>query len=489
MQFETQCPLYVDLDGTLVVTDTLHESLVLMVRAQPWLLFVAWVWLFQGKAYFKRQVAKRCRPDAETLPYHLAFMGWLREQRAQGRRLVLATAADEAIAQAVFVHTGLFDSVVASNTGGQVSDNRAGALKLQALQAHALTHYGSKQLAYAGNSKSDLAVWAGVQEAIAVNTPTAVLQQLQRIHPKAQVFARTATGLATWRKALRLQQWAKNALLFIPAVAAHQWSPQVWANLGWAFLAFGLCASATYLLNDLLDIPNDRRHTSKRKRPLASGALQVATAVPALLGLLALAFVVATQLSWAFVAVLACYAITTVAYSFSLKRQAVLDVLVLAALYTLRLIAGAVAANVHPSNWLLAISMFLFLSLALVKRCAELEEVVHLDDTEVSRGRGYHQNDLPGLRSMGIGSGFLTVLVLALYIDSQNGQVQYPQVGWLWGVTPLMLWWLMRIWLKTGRRELQGEDPLQFALHDRFSWWILGGMAGLVFMATRHWGL
>jgi 4-hydroxybenzoate polyprenyltransferase len=334
-----------------------------------------------------------------------------------------------------------------------------------------------------------LAVWSGAQEAIAVNAPAHVLGQLRRTHPSAQVFDGPTRDWRTWRKALRLQQWAKNALLLIPAVAAHEWSPPVWVALGWAFVAFGLCASATYLLNDLLDIPNDRKHKTKRHRPLACGALSVASALPALGALLILAFVLATSLSWGFAAVLGCYAITTVAYSFNLKRQAVLDVLVLASLYTMRLIAGAVVANVHPSNWLLAISMFLFLSLALVKRCAELEEVIHLDDTQTARGRGYHQNDLPGLRAMGIGSGFLTVLVLALYIDSQNGQAQYPQVTWLWGVTPLMLWWIMRIWLKTGRRELQGEDPLQFALHDRFSWWTLAGMAGLVFMATRHWGL
>ncbi len=489
MHFEKQRPLYVDLDGTLVVTDTLHESLVLMVRAQPWLLLLAWVWLFKGKAYFKREVAKRCQPDAETLPYHTALMDWLREQHALGRPLVLATAADEAVAQAVFAHTGLFDDLIASNPGGHLGDNRAGALKLQALQAHAHSHYGGTGLAYAGNSASDLTVWAGAQEAIAVNASAHVLQQLQRTHPNARVFAGPDTGWRVWRKALRLQQWAKNALLLIPAVAAHEWSPNVWAALGWAFVAFGLCASATYLLNDLLDIPNDRRHKTKRNRPLASGALPVATALPVLVVLLALAFALAASLSWGFAAVLGCYAVTTVAYSFSLKRQAVLDVLVLASLYTLRLIAGAVVANVQPSNWLLAISMFLFLSLALVKRCAELEEVIHLDDTETARGRGYHQNDLPSLRAMGIGSGFLTVLVLALYIDSQNGQAQYPQVTWLWGVTPLMLWWIMRIWLKTGRRELQGEDPLQFALHDRFSWWTLAGMAGLVFMATRNWGL
>ncbi|MEN9384148.1 MAG: hypothetical protein RL323_1291 [Pseudomonadota bacterium] len=481
-------PLYVDLDGTLCVTDTLHESLVLMVRTQPWLLLLAFFWLFKGKAYFKREVAKRCMPEAGTLPYHPEFMAWLQAQQTGGRPLILATAADEAIAQSVFRHVGLFDALIASNTGEQAGENRVGALKLQALQAHVQARYGTPDFAYAGNSTSDLAVWACAQEAIAVNTPAQVLRQLQNTHPNALVFEGPATGWRTWRKALRLQQWAKNILLFIPAVAAHQWAPHVWSALGLAFLAFGLCASATYLLNDLFDIPNDRKHKTKRHRPLASGSLSVAAAVPMLGTLLLVAFALAASYSWALMAVLACYTATTVAYSFKFKRTAVLDVLLLASLYTMRLIAGAVTANVQPSNWLLAISMFLFLSLALVKRCSELEEVIHLDDTETARGRGYHQDDLPSLRSMGIGSGFLAVLVLALYIDSQNGQAQYPQVGWLWGVAPIMLWWVMRIWLKTGRRELQGEDPLQFALHDRFSWWTLAAMAVLAFMATRRWG-
>lgn len=477
-------PLYVDMDGTLVRGDTLHESVLLLLRRQPLSLFLMFWWLLGGRAAFKRRVAEQVCPDAALLNYHQPLLGWLRLQRAAGHPLVLATAADGRIAQAVADHLGLFSAVLASNSGEE-GINLSRRHKSEAIARHARAN-GHAAFAYAGNSADDLDVWRDAHSAVVVDAPGRVLSALLRQHPAAVVFPAQGAGWRVWLKAIRITQWVKNVLLFVPVAAAHLWLWPAWLHVLGAFVAFGLCASATYLINDLLDLPNDRRHAHKRHRPLAAGRISVRAAVGAMAVMLPTAFALAWAVAPGFALMLGVYTAITLAYSLHWKRIALLDVLVLSTLYTLRLVAGAAAAGVALSNWLLAISLFLFLGLALVKRCAELEEV--LLDTEVNeaRGRGYHQDDLPGLRAMGVASGFLTVLVLALYIDSENSRLLYPHPEWLWGMAPLLLWWIMRLWLKTGRRELHGEDPLQFALHDRFSWWLFAAMGGLAALAT--WG-
>jgi 4-hydroxybenzoate polyprenyltransferase len=326
-------------------------------------------------------------------------------------------------------------------------------------------------------------VWQGSAQAVAVNTPAPVLRQLRQQHPEAKVFERQPLRLRTVLRAIRLKQWAKNALLFIPLLAAHATAAEAWGAVALGFVAFGLCASATYLFNDLLDLPSDRVHRIKRLRPLAAGTLSIPAAVGLSAAMLVLAFALALAVSPGFAAMLLLYTAITLAYSMHLKRLPLVDVLVLAALYTLRIGAGAVAAQVMPSNWLLAISVFLFLSLALVKRCAELEEIGAEENAKLAPGRGYQPRDLPTLRGMGISSGFLSVMVLTLYIDSQNGRQLYADPEWLWAAAPVLLLWIMRIWLKTGRRELQGEDPLQFALRDYFSWLTVAMLIGVGFLA------
>ena len=476
---DAPCPLYVDLDGTLTPTDTLYESALLLVRRHPLNLLRLLAWLPLGKAAFKRRLADAVRPDPATLPYHEPFVRHLMTEREQGRSLVLASAADARIVREVSDHLGLFDDVLGTEADGP---NLSRAHKREAIAAHARAH-GHERWAYAGNSRDDLAVWAGASEAVAVNAPPSVVASLQREHPQAQVFEQTPPSLKTVLRAIRLKQWSKNALLFVPLLAAHSLDPALWAVVLMAFVAFGLCASATYLVNDLLDLPSDRVHRIKRHRPLAAGRLGIATAVVLGLVMLVASFVLAASVSAGFTALLLLYTATTLAYSVWLKRLALIDVLVLSGLYTLRIGAGAVATGVDLSNWLLAISIFLFLSLALVKRCAELEELV--DDSRVlAPGRGYQGSDLPSLRAMGLSAGFLAVLVLALYIDSQNSRALYAHPDWLWAAAPVLLLWLMRIWLKTGRRELHGEDPLQFALRDRFSWLTLLAIGLIGWLAT-----
>ncbi len=480
------CPLYVDLDGTLTPADTLYESVMLFIRRNPLNLLRLLCWLALGKARFKQRLADAVRPDPARLPYHEGLLQFLRGERARGRVLVLASAADRRIVAEVAAHLGLFQDTLGTggsgNGDGRGPTNLSRERKRAAIEAHARAA-GHAQWAYAGNSRDDLPVWAASAQAVAVNAPAGVLAGLRRTHPQARVFERPPASLRTWLRAIRLKQWSKNALLFVPLLAAHSLDPQRWILVVVAFVAFGLCASATYLFNDLLDLPSDRVHRLKRQRPLASGAIAIPAAVLLGTAMLAAAYALAFAVSAGFAGMLAGYTATTLVYTVWLKRMALIDVLVLSGLYTLRIGSGAVAAGVALSNWLLAISIFLFLSLALVKRCAELEELEDADSA-LAPGRGYRARDLPTLRAMGLASGFLAVMVLTLYIDSQNSLALYREPDWLWAAAPVLLLWIMRIWLKTGRRELRGEDPLQFALRDPFSWLTLLAMGGIGLAAT-----
>lgn len=476
---QDDCPLYVDLDGSLTPSDTLHESAMLLLREHPMNLLRMLGWLPRGKAGFKRALADAVQPDPARLPWREDFVQFLRDEHARGRTLVLASAADERIGQRVADHLGVFNAVLGTSDGER---NLSRTNKREAIAAHARA-LGHERWAYAGNSADDLAVWEGASQAIAVNTPPAVLQRLQQRQPVAHTFKHRPASLKTLLRAIRLKQWSKNGLIFLPLLAAHSLDPALWLQVLVAFVAFGLCASATYLFNDLLDLPNDRAHRIKRLRPLAAGTVTIAQAVALGAAMIVAAFALALWVGWPFTSVLAIYTALTLAYSMRWKRIALFDVLLLAALYTLRIGAGAVAAAVDPSNWLLAISVFLFLSLALVKRCAELEEAVDAHQAPAP-GRGYQPRDLPSLRSMGMSSGFMAVLVLALYIDSPNSRALYAQPDVLWAASPVLLLWIMRIWLKTGRRELHGEDPLAFALKDPFSWVTLAVIAAIGVLAT-----
>ena len=470
--------LYVDLDGTLTPSDTLLESALLLLRQHPLNLFRLLAWLLLGRAGLKHKIADAVRPEPDRLPYHDGLLALLQARRAQGDTLVLASAADARIVESVAQHTGLF----AGTLGTAQGHNLRGAAKRQAIEADARAR-GFDHWGYAGNSRDDLPVWAGAHEALAVNTPASVLRRLHTQHPQAQVLPGVQTSVGTWLRAIRIKQWAKNALLFVPLLAAHSLDPMAWVQVMLAFVAFGLCASATYLFNDLMDLPNDRVHRIKRHRPLAAGAVGIGQAVVLGAAMLVIAFVLAALVSAGFVGMLLLYTALTLSYTLWLKRIALVDVLLLSGLYTLRIAAGALAASVELSNWLLAISIFLFLSLALVKRCAELEEATQ-EDAALAPGRGYHPSDLPSLRAMGMASGFLAVMVLALYVDSQNGRALYAEPQWLWAAAPLLMFWIMRMWLKTGRRELHGEDPLQFALKDGVSWLVLLAMGAVGMAAT-----
>lgn len=456
-----QTPLAIDLDGTLLHTDMLHESAFGLLKAAP--LSVAklpWILLTKGKAQLKQWIAKQIDFDPAVLPYNHDFVQWLREQHATGRRLVLCTASDRSIAEPIAKHLGLFDEVMDSD--GAV--NLEGRHKAKAL----VEKFGDKGFDYAGNSTPDLEVWRHARKAIVVNATSQLLTQVQAVAEVDRVFQGFNSPITIWAKALRLHQWLKNALLFVPLLAAHQLTDTAaWQSLLWAFVAFSLCASSVYLANDLLDLESDRQHPRKCKRPFASGALAVwkgALAGPLLFGVsCALAYFVGVAfLQWLLV-----YFVITCVYSFKLKQLVLVDCMTLAMLYTLRIVAGAAAVGSAMSFWLLAFSVFLFLSLAFIKRFAELQ-VQLLQGKHKAHGRGYLTDDAPLIQMLGIASGFMSVLVLALYLNSSEVLVLYAHPEWVWGLVPVMVFWISWLWLQAHRGEMH-DDPLVFAVKDKAS--------------------
>jgi 4-hydroxybenzoate polyprenyltransferase len=477
-----QLPLYVDLDGTVVRGDTLLESALQVLRRSPLLLISMLVWLCRGKIYFKTQLANHVVPSPEGLAYHEKFVDFLREQKGAGRLLYLYSAADERIVSAVSKHLGLFDGHLGTRALGS---NLRGAAKLRAIEEHAKSA-GHAKWAYAGDSRVDIPIWRASHEILAVAVTSTVLRSLTGMDKPLHVFPGHPFSLRTWVRSLRLVQWAKNLLIFVPLLASHTSAPDRWLAAGLGFIALGLCASATYLINDLLDLGSDRQHRVKRLRPLAAGKIPIPQAIGVAVIFLFVGLWLGSTIRADFAGLLGLYCVVTLSYSLHLKRIALVDVVVLASLYSLRLFAGAAAVMLPLSNWLVAFSAFIFLSLALAKRCAELEEATESPQS-LSPGRGYLVEDLASLRTMGVASGLLSVLVLSLYIDSNNGRMLYAQPAWLWGLCPLMMLWIMRIWQQVGRRQLQGEDPLQHALSDAWSWYILAAMLASILMAKGVW--
>ncbi|CAM3185192.1 hypothetical protein BZK31_17420 [Pseudomonas floridensis] len=470
---QTHPPLVVDLDGTLLRSDLLFETTMAFVRQYPLHLFKLLLWLLQGKAALKQGLAQATQLDIALLPYDVAVIDYVETQRSTGRLIVLATAAHETLAKRIARHLNLFDQVWASDGQVNLSAHRKRDLLI--------AHYGQSGFDYVGNSTDDLCIWAAARKAIVANPHRGVERRAQAQGNVEQVINADAACVNDWRKALRLHQWLKNALIFVPLLAAHRLQqPQQWLDGVLAFLFFGLCASSVYVLNDLLDLADDRHHRSKRNRPFASGRLPIKSGLIAVPTLLLLAFAGAGWfLPWQFSAVLAAYYVLTLVYSLYLKRHMAVDVIVLAMLYTTRILAGAAAFSLPLTFWILAFSMFLFLSLALVKRYAELREARMREVEGKTRGRGYYPSDLDMIASLGASSGNLAVMVLALYIHEGATVALYRHPHVIWLACPLLLFWITRIWMLT-HRGLMNDDPVVFAIRDRISQGI-GALFLLVF--------
>ena len=448
----------VDLDGTLLRTDLLYESVLSLLRANPLFFFALPLWLLRGKANLKRQIASRVSLVSEVFPTDERVLEYLRGSTNQTR--ILCTASDELLARPIVEHLGLFDEIIASdgtrNLGGQTK------------AAELVQRFGERGFDYMGNSGTDLAVWKHARRAWIVNAPASLAVAASRLTEVAGHLPAQRGGWATWLRAIRIHQWLKNLLVLVPLLAAHAFlDPAALLSAALAFASFSLCASGVYVLNDLLDLPSDRNHPRKRLRPFAAGDLKIAHGLVAAPLLTVLGFALAWVCSPAFMAVLAVYYVVTLAYSLHLKSIHMLDVMMLAALYTIRIIGGAVAIGVPLSFWLLAFAMFVFLSLAMLKRYTELLLVVATSEAKLS-GRGYESGDLPLLLAFGGAAGYLSVLVLALYIDSPASVDLYSRPQVLWLLCPLLLYWISRAWSLV-RRGRMHDDPVVFAVTDRVS--------------------
>jgi 4-hydroxybenzoate polyprenyltransferase len=457
----SQRPLCVDLDGSLVKSDTLWDSLLLLARTRPLEGIRVPLWIAKGKAALKAEVTARVSLDVQHLPYNRSVREFLEIERGHGRKLFLATGADRELANRVAEHVGLFDGVLASDgTTNLTADN-----KLDGLRAA----FGAGGYDYIGNGWPDLPLLAHAGAAMLANPAQALRWRLRSRGVTVQrEFEDRPPRPKAALKAIRLHQWAKNILIFLPILLAHSLRSQKILLAILAFVSFSLCASATYIVNDLLDIESDRRHPRKRLRPFASGDLSVPAGMAIsgcfLAGSLAIAILALRRnfLIW-----LLLYLVTTLAYSLYLKRVVLLDVILLSGLYTLRLLAGAAATRVPISPWLAAFSLFLFLSLAMVKRFSELQNTRARSQT-LANGRGYLLGDIEQLRSFGTASAYASVVVFSFYIGAHEVVRLYHHPARLWLITPLMILWLSRVWLLASRGELD-EDPVIFAVTDRLS--------------------
>ena len=457
---ESDVAVAVDLDGTLISTDILYESALKFIRASPLGLVFLILWLVQGRAFLKSRLAHEAIPHIQSLPYNKDLIEWLKSEKAKGRSIVLCTGSDIKIATRVADHLGLFDCIIASDG----ITNNVGLNKRKALEEQ----FGPKGYDYVGNCLADNPAWEGARNAIAINSRKVNSRILKKLGNLVQVIDQPRATTLEWMTIFRIHHWLKNSLLGVPLLTAGPLdNVALIGTLSLAFLSFGFCASAIYVINDLLDLEHDRLHQRKRHRAFASGKVEAkhGLILAPLLGIggaISAAFV-----GFDFALCILAYSIIAIAYSMVFKRYAVVDCFVLAGLYTVRLMAGSAATGVPLSFWLMAFSGFLFLSLAFLKRFAELERQLTGGQIKIE-GRGYFTADIPVILGLGLAAGYSSVLVFALYLN--GGRVSNfadrNQLGWLGCV--VILFWITHMWLQAQRGKMN-DDPLIFAVKDRTS--------------------
>ena len=471
-----QVPLIVDLDGTLVSTDTLWELIVAFLRHNPLGIFPMVRWAFAGKAYFKQQLAAHVSLDVECLPYRADFVEWLQGEKLSGRQILLATGADSRLAFAVAAHLKLFDGVISNDGKTNATGDQKSGLISEAL--------ANGPFEYAGNSLVDVDVWSKSQTAIVVSPDRGVLSALNRQNISvARHFPAPHGKLKVWAKALRVHQWVKNLLIFTPILTSHQiFDVHLIARAVCGFCVFSLVASSTYLVNDLLDLPADRHHASKCKRPLAAGLIAIPSAMAVVFGLLITAAALSFLLPWRAALIVFGYSGATLFYSAVLKKMLMADVVMLAVFYTARLLYGGLATGIELSVWTLAFCAFSFFSLAASKRINDLAKA-NLGSSESLRNRAYQSQDLNALVALAAATSSIAVLVLILYINSEQGIKLYRHPHFLWTMSVPLLYWFSRILMLANRGTL-ADDPIVFAVKDRATYLVLTLMAVIAVLAT-----
>ena len=449
-----------DLDGTLIKTDVLLESVLLLLKKNPFFLFVLPVWLIKGRAYLKQQIAQRVKLRCDLLPTNPQFLDYLQTQQQEGRDLILISASNQEPVRQISNHFGIFIDAIGSD--GSVN------LKAENKLARILQLNSESTFSYAGNSSADIPIWKEAGEVLAVNCNSALPYNdfdEEDSEDSIRVFDAPASVLGSFWKAMRPHQWLKNILLFLPLMLSHQFNQlDLVLQAVTGFISFSLCASSVYFVNDMLDLESDRQHHGKSSRPFASGELPLAYGFFGAPLLLIAAFLVATLLPVEFFLMLLAYYFLTVFYSLSLKRFFFIDAITLTTLYTLRIVAGSAAIFVTTTQWLLWFSFLMFTGLALLKRYTETNKLQGQQDTLV-QGRAYSAANRKMLSAVGITCSALAVVVYMFYIMAPETTVLYSSPALLWGVSPLLLYLLARIWSKAFRGELE-EDPLLFAIRD-----------------------
>ena len=451
--------LVVDLDGTLLRSDMLFESFWSAFACDWRSPFHVLVALFGGRAALKRHLAGASAIEPARLPYDPQVIAFVADWRRSGGRTALVTASDQSLAEAIAAHLDLFDEVHGSDGSLNLKGDRKGRFLEE--------RFGAGGFAYMGDSAADLKVWSRAGQAITVNAPPSLRRRAAQVCADTEHLQTEPRALRPYLKALRPHQWLKNTLVFLPMLAAHQLDAATLLLSALAFLCFSLVASSVYVLNDLLDLDADRAHPRKKSRPFASGQVPIAHGPWIAGGLLVTGVGVAAAMGPGFLVVILAYYLLTTAYSLNLKRRMVIDICVLVGLYTARIVAGGVATGIPLSVWLLAFSVFFFLSLAAVKRQAELVDGAERGTLKAS-GRGYHVDDLPIISMIGIAAGYVSVLVMTLYVNSPEVVTLYTHPEMLWGVCAVLLYWITRTVMIAHRGQMH-DDPVVYAARDRIS--------------------
>lgn len=465
-------PLIVDVDGTLIRTDLLFEAALQLVATQPWNSWKLVTWLAGGKASLKKNLVDTVDPHIGSMPLRAETLAAIETAKAAGRPVWLASASDHRWVEQIAARIGGVDGVMGSDGVTNLSgSNKAGAL---------VERFGHKQFDYIGDHMVDMPVWDAARRPIVIAQSGGLERAVKRRFPDAEIIARPRTAIRPYFKAMRPYQWAKNALVFLPAIAGHSIGDfAVLLAAFMAFWAFSLAASSAYIINDLLDLPGDRDHHRKSRRPFAAADISIPRGILMAIGLMAAAIFIAALLPLEFLAILLGYVVLTLGYSLFLKRQMLVDVIILGGLYTIRVLGGIAATGEEKSQWLLMFCLFFFLSLAIVKRCSEL--VARRDAGKSSPpGRGYAINDLAMLLPLGAAAGYASVMVVMLYLSSPRMLSLYAHPLRMWLICPLLIYWISRALMLSNRGEMH-DDPIIFALTDKVSW--LTGVAAAVIIA------
>lgn len=449
-------PLVVDLDGTLLRTDMLYESFWSFIGSD-WRNYISIVkHMLEGQASLKRFLATHSAVNIATLPYDNHVITYINAWRISGGRTILVTASDNIYAQAVANHLGIFDEAY----GSDGIQNLRGEQKRKFLQEC----FGLKGFAYMADDRSDIPVWESASDVITVNATKSLSLEMAHSFEHVEHLVTSKVSVNSYLKALRPHQWLKNMLIFLPLIASHQFSLSAISQSILAFISFCLVASSVYVVNDLLDLSADRAHPRKKKRPFASGEIPIGMGIRIAILLVLLGFVTAVFVNFNFLLLVLAYYLLTMIYSVYFKKHVVIDIFMLAGLYTFRIIAGSMATQIPLSVWLLAFSMFFFFSLAAVKRLAELVDNSERGNQQVN-GRGYHVDDAPIVTMIAISSGYVSILVLALYINSPAVALLYRSPQVLWGVCIICLYWITNTIMIAYRGNMY-DDPLIYATKD-----------------------